>query len=376
MAKLSADILQGARNLLENCAGMRKGQTLLILHEGPDAGIYDGTLAGAIAKAAETAGIRAELEEVPFAPQAADPSPALARRMAAADRTLFLARLGDQIRFRPSMGPINPVVSYALDAEMLGSGFGQAHFGGLLEIKALVNSALATAGRVRVTCPLGTDFSGPGVRFPAAGGDCTITRFPMSVFTPAPASGFAGRVAQAGFLVGTGSHYYEPYAVALEDVLLVEFDGTRIVRFEGSRRDAQTARRHYETVGARFGIDPWFVHSWHAGIHPGCAYRKAAAENVERWETGAFGNPRILHLHTCGDYPPGEISLNVIDPTVEVDGIRLWDQGRLCPERIPGGQRILDRYPCLARIFADPETEVGLGPDGRLTLVRDDQSAR
>ncbi|MCB2151405.1 MAG: hypothetical protein KDE06_09735, partial [Rhodobacteraceae bacterium] len=106
MAKLSADILQGARNLLENCAGMRKGQTLLILHEGPDAGIYDGTLAGAIAKAAETAGIRAELEEVPFAPQAADPSPALARRMAAADRTLFLARLGDQIRFRPSMGPI------------------------------------------------------------------------------------------------------------------------------------------------------------------------------------------------------------------------------------------------------------------------------
>ncbi|MCB2123222.1 MAG: hypothetical protein KDD81_11955, partial [Rhodobacteraceae bacterium] len=256
-----ADILQGARNLLENCAGMRKGQTLLILHEGPDAGIYDGTLAGAIAKAAETAGIRAELEEVPFAPQVADPSPALARRMAAADRTLFLARLGDQIRFRPSMGPINPVVSYALDAEMLGSGFGQAHFGGLLEIKALVNSALATAGRVRVTCPLGTDFSGPGVRFPAAGGDCTITRFPMSVFTPAPASGFAGRVAQAGFLVGTGSHYYEPYAVALEDVLLVEFDGTRIVRFEGSRRDAQTARRHYETVGARFGIDPWFVHS-------------------------------------------------------------------------------------------------------------------
>lgn len=369
MAGLPSNFAQGARNLLENCAGMRAGQKLLILYEDPAEGIYEHALAEEIAQAAERAGIHAELESVPFAPEVADPPPALTRRMAAADRTLFLARLGDQIRFRPSMGEVNPVVSYALDSDMLASGFGQAHFGGLEEIKALVNGALASARQVRVTCPLGTDFAGPGVRFPQTGGDCTVTRFPMSVFTPAPAEGFRGRVAQAGFLVGTGSQYYAPYAAALEDVLFVRFEGTALLGFEGSARDVATARAHYERVAAKFGIDPWFVHSWHAGIHPGCAYRMPAGANIERWAAGAFGNPRVLHLHTCGNYPPGEISLNVIDPTVEVDGIRLWDRGRLCPERLAGGQAILDRYPCLARVFADPETAVGLGPDGRLSLA-------
>lgn len=365
---MPANLTRGALNLLQNCAGLARGQKLLILCEDPAAGVYQADLAQAVAGVAESAGIATEIAEVPFNPDVIDPGPALTARMAGADRTLFLARLGDQIRFRPSMGRINPVVSYVLDTDMLASGFGQVHFGGLLALKALINDAIAGARSIRVTCPLGTDFSGDSVRFPETGGDCTVTRFPMSVFTPAPAQHFRGRVAQAGFLIGTGSHYYAPYSVALDDVLWVQFDGNRITGFDGSPRDVATARRHYQMVADRYGVDPWHVHSWHAGIHPGLAYPDSAGRNAERWSSAAFGNPRLLHFHTCGDYPPGEISLNVVDPTVTLDGVALWQSGRLHPERLPGGQAILDRYDCLATVFARPETDIGLGRDGRLTL--------
>ena len=83
-------------------------------------------------------------------------------------------------------------------------------------------------------------------------------------------------------------------------------------------------------------------------------------ENWERWGGAAFGNPRILHFHTCGAYAPGEISWNVIDPMIEVDGLPLWEAGRLHPERLPGGQAILDRYPCAAALFAAPDRDIGL----------------
>lgn len=40
-----------------------------------------------------------------------------------------------------------------------------------------------------------------------------VSRFPMPVFTPLPAAEFSGIVALPGFLAGTGSLYYQPYAI-------------------------------------------------------------------------------------------------------------------------------------------------------------------
>ena len=109
-----------------------------------------------------------------------------------------------------------------------------------------------------------------------------------------------------------------------------------------------------------FGIDRNFVHSWHAGIHPGCGYYWNMRENYERWGGSAFGNPRLMHFHTCGSYAPGEISWNVIDPSIEIDGVMVWDRGVFHAELIPGGEEILSNYPCAAALFAQPEKEIGL----------------
>ena len=205
------DMAIGAHNLLVGCGGLKRGDTLLVLYESADLNYYDQAIVDGVRQGAENLGIITSFQEVPFNREVADPSAELMSKMRAADRTLFLARMGDQIRFRPSMDGIRPIVSYALDGDMLASAFGQADYQGFVRLKEIVDSSLEKAKDIRVTCPLGTDFGGPCADYSDEAGDVTVARFPMSVFTPAPAGNFAGKIAQRGFLVGTGSQYYDPY---------------------------------------------------------------------------------------------------------------------------------------------------------------------
>ncbi len=363
------DLAKGVRNLLLGCGGLKRGDHLLVMYESADLNYYDRAIIDGVRQGAENLGIVAGFQEVPFVREVADPSAELMSKMKAADRTLFFARLGDQIRFRPSMDGIRPIVSYALDGEMLASAFGQADYRGFLRLKEIVNSSLAKANDIRVTCPLGTDFGGPFADYSDEAGDVTVARFPMSVFTPAPAGNFSGRIAQRGFLVGTGSQYYDPYGCELKETLLVHFNGHRITGFEGTQKDVETAKAHYAHVAKMFDIDETFVHSWHAGIHPGCQYEQPASTSFERWSGGAFGNPRLLHFHTCGAYAPGEISLNVLDPTIKIDGVKVWEDGRFYPERIEGGAEIFKEFPDIRAVFENPAQNCGQGPDGQLSFT-------
>ncbi len=363
-----SELQKGAENLLVSCAGMGRGDTLLVLHEDPKLGYYDQEIADAIMRSAHALGIVATLEAVVFNPKVSDPGPELLGRMKAVDRTLFLARLGDQIRFRPSMSGIRPVVSYALDQYMLGSPFGTADFEAFVMLRNAVNAQLANASRIRVTCPLGTDFSGTGAKFPEEGADVTVARFPLSVFTPVPAGNFSGRVVQDGFLVGTGSQYYKPYACGLDTPLEIRFEGNRITGFKGNADDINAAQAHFNFVAQLYNIDPFHVHSWHAGIHPGCAFEQSASASFERWSGGAFGNPRLMHFHTCGAYAPGEISLNVLDPTIEIDDIPIWENGRFHPLRLNGGQKIFDQFVELPELFENPAQACGQGSGSRLSF--------
>lgn len=359
--------IAGAENLLFRCGGLTSGDHLLVLRESAQNGYYDGELAETIVECAQANGIRTSVQTIPFDPMGAALSSELIADMKAADHTLFLSRTGDQIRFSADMADIHPIMSYVLDTGMLESGFGRANYAGFVELKNAVNRALAAASHIHVTCPLGTDFSGPGAAFPKVRADVSVTRFPMSVFAPVPTTGFSGVVMQDGFLVGTGSKFYEPYGCDLREPLAIEFKDSKLIGFSGHPMDVHCAQMHYEKVGQMFGLDPMTMHSWHAGIHPGCAYTLPAYENYERWSGSAFGNPRLLHFHTCGHYAPGEISLNVLDPTIRIDGVAVWDNGVFRPETIPGGAEVLDTYPCIKSVFDAPAQQVGQGANGRLS---------
>ena len=53
---------------------------------------------------------------------------------------------------------------------------------------------------------------------------------------------------------------------------------------------------------------------------------------------------------------------NVIDPTIEIDGVAIWQAGEFRLDLLPGGQDILDRYPGIAALFEAPDRRIGLDP--------------
>ncbi|MEM9428000.1 MAG: hypothetical protein AAGA32_00685 [Pseudomonadota bacterium] len=356
---------RAVRTMLDEAIRVGPGGRVLILAEDAGEGFYGPGLAAEIAARMRRAGLAVTERPVPFHPLPQPVSPDLVAAMRSHDATLFLARLGDQLRFDESLAEVAPVVCYAIDLEMMGSAFG--HLRGLRALKTCVDRALWAAREVRITCPLGTDLWAPGAASQPE--DTTVRRFPLAIHSPVPASLLHGVVAQTGFLVGTGATYYEPYGIGLQDSLRVRIEAGRITAFDGRARDVAAAEAHYRDVAARAGLDPWTVHSWHAGIHPGCSFRAPAGDNLARWSGAAFGNPRLLHFHTCGDTPPGEICLNVVDPTITVDGVALWEDGQLRPERVAGGAAALSQSPNLAAALRAPAREIGLGPSGRLAFA-------
>ncbi len=349
----------GARNLLLNCANAKAGDRLLVAYEPPEYGYFDRDAVACVSDAAQLLGVHVDTINVGFNAKNPKLTPELLAKFEKADIVLFLARLGDQLRFSEMPVGRKIIVSFAVTKELFGSGFGNGHHEAFSQIKERVNALFESAQTVHVTCPAGTDFIGTPDMDLTGAGETSILRFPLSVFTPVPAHSFSGKAALPGFLTGTGSRYYGNYTVAFEGPVLAIFDSGRLTGFEGSPTDVAIANKHYDYVSSLFGIDRDFIHSWHAGIHPGCGYPWDMQDNFERWGGAAFGNPRILHFHTCGVYAPGEISWNIIDPTVVVDGVTIWETGRFDASRMAGGPEILAAYPDVAALFDSPDTDIG-----------------
>ncbi|MXY32906.1 MAG: hypothetical protein F4Y60_02215 [Boseongicola sp. SB0664_bin_43] len=350
----------GARNLLVNCANARPGDRLLIAYEPSEHGYFDDDAHECVAREAERIGLAVDAVDVGFDADNPHLSEELRQRMQGFDIILFLARLGDQLRFSDMPQGKKVIVSFALNAHLLGSGFGNAHHAAFLELKNEANSVISRADEVRITCPAGSDVAGKSSIVLGPESDTTIMRFPMSVFTPVPSAGFSGRIALPGFLTGTGSRYYDDYTVEFDGPVHALLRDGRLEGFEGGSLDVERANAHYDRVSSLFGIDRNFVHSWHAGIHPGCGFPWDAGSSYERWGGVAFGNPRVLHFHTCGAYAPGEISWNVIDPSIEVDGVKYWERGTFSAELLPKGADILSRHPCAASLFEHPDRDIGM----------------
>ena len=351
--------LAGARNLLSNCGEAVSGENLLICFEAASLGYYDQSIIDDVHNCALSLGLAVTLCELEFDPYIAILPPGLDQAMEDADVTIFLARAADQMRFSSFKADKRTIISYALTGDSLASPFGSVQHEAMVRLKGVIDSVIFSAELLEVSCPAGSSFSG-SIQGSPDGGDANLRRFPMLVNTPAPAKSFSGCCALPGFLVGTGSKYYAPYGITFDSPLLVHFEGNKLLSFEGSRDDERKANAHLDFISNKFSIERDFVHSWHLGIHPGCFFDKPAIENFETWSGSAFGNPRLLHMHSCGAYAPGEVCWNVVDPTVKADGVALWENGILYPERAPGGAGLLEEFQDLNRAFADPDRRIGV----------------
>lgn len=350
---------EGADNLIDGCLGDVDGKSVLLICEDPALGWYDAAAPAMVAKRLGDKGAKVRI--LPVSMPENEPIAAVQDAMNDADEAIFFSRIGDQGRFKSQYGGAAATMSYALNARMLGGYYGRMDHHAMKLMKDAIDEVTFDAHHIHVTCPNGTDFEGSPAGSKANGSDVVVNRFPMGVPQPILSGGFEGKVRLCNYLTPTGSKLYTPEFLKLDDAVTAQIDGNRITGFDGPGEVVAKVEAHYQHVAGLFGLDAYSIDSWHAGIHPLMEYDELACENPTRWSETVFPSPRFLHFHTCGEGPPGEICWMVLDPTISIDGVALWENGRLYPERFARTKSVLDAAPALAAAYAAPSGGVGLG---------------
>ncbi|MDC0196021.1 hypothetical protein OAJ93_00295 [Gammaproteobacteria bacterium] len=350
---------EGARNLILNCAELKSDETLLIVSEDPKLGWYDADVTEALVAEVTQMGIKPTLLKVGGPCNHKDP--AVINAVDRHDCTIFLSRIGDQDRFEVIAPGKKTIMCYTRNAEMLASSYGSANYKAFIELKQAINNILFTADTVRITCDQGTDISG-NIPKNVKGDfdDVSVRRFPLGVPQPLDACQMSGSVALVKYLTPTGSKVYDPASIEIKETVLAQVQNGIISEFKGELNNIKKIQKHYKMVSEKFSIKGNNVHSFHAGIHPGCAYMMDAEENPDLWANTVFTNPRVLHFHTCGNYSPGEICWMIIDPTVAIDDKNLWEEGRLCVNDFVSTRICIENWPELASMFENPSQDIGI----------------
>ena len=346
-----ASISSGVDNLLFDCARLEAGESLLIVVEDPKTGWWHPALGETLADIARSRGFSVQTMLV----QAPGESNFVTITSAADqyDCTIFLARIGDQDRFAKVPSGKKRVVCYIRDLDMLCSDFARISFSAMQEIKKCVDQLLFSDREIRITCPLGTDLRGrTSLAIDREPADVSVIRFPVGIGAPVPALTFEGQVIMSGYLTPTGSRTYHPPVLKIDSPVTAKIKAGRILSFDGDDARVRMVERHYEHVSRTFDLEPYVIHSWHAGIHPGLRWTIKENADPDLWSNSVFNHPRYLHFHTCGDYAPGEISWMLRDHRVLIDDIPLWDAGWLKPENFQSTRCCLKSNTALAALYS------------------------
>lgn len=355
-------LLAGAENLLANCIGVKPGESVLIVKEQDDQNYYDHFVPGYVSQRAAKMGALTSEIIVPFVDGPDDVPGDLNEAIKGADHTIFFARIGDQLRFSTMEGDGTRTMCYALNREFLGSEFCTVPHKLLNNVLAKLEQELSQVKEWRITCPQGTDVQGTceTQRLNSKGrAGFTLFNFPIGTFKPISCKSMQGKVALSKWVTPSGLHRYEPDSLVIEKAVEAIVEQGRIQRFEGDAGQVKKIEAHYDAVSSKFDIDPWVVHSWHAGTNPKTFYDEYPVKDLWRWGNLTFTSPRRVHFHTCGDFAPGEIAWSVFDATVEFDGRIYWDKGEFVFLQREDIQEMLKEYPGFEGAFR-ARTDIGV----------------
>ena len=332
------DAAAGATNLLTRCVGIARGESLLLVTEPAGSTYYDAAVAPRIAAVAEQLGVGIRVLEAGPAEGPESIPPALLAAIEAADHTVFLSRIGDQLRFMELPGRGSKSMVYTLAENHLSGGFATARHDIMEQIRSALMARIADARTYSLTCPRGTALEMPvrGDELSAlrATSGFTLRNFPVMIIPPIPASRLSGRLVLSHALTSTGIHEYADSVVPLPSPVTLTIDNGRVSAVDGEAALVERVRGQMERVDRLFAGDGGRVGSWHAGINPFTFFEGRALDDIDRWNGVAFGSPRYAHFHLCGALP-GDICGQVFDPTIRFDNEPLWRDGLLTALRTP-----------------------------------------
>ena len=360
---LSPEYEAGARNLLENCVGFCGGQSVVIIGEDHSSSFFDPRVCHILADAVRHMGGNVE---VVMAPETTGPEEfpfEIASKMQKADHTVFLSRLGDQMRFCDLPGNGTKTMCYLQDEEYLKDEFAKIDYRLFQDVNNQLLAELQGAEACRITCPSGSDLSGPLLPINAADADAitedfSVKLFPVMIIPPLSARGLSGRLALGEWLTTTSTREYDESLLELETTVFAELLDGKIMRFDGEGSEVQRVERHFERVGQISGGDPFAVNSWHTGTNPKTFYPNRATDNLQKWSDVVYGSPRYTHFHACGN-EPGDISISMFDASIAIDDVPFWENGKFVFLDRPDITRLRDSYANCQTAF-DMRWDIGL----------------
>ena len=201
------------------CMEVERGDTLLIITEAPEQSYYDPRVADAVAERATQLGVQTRVLQARLANGPDDVPAEVSCAMQGADHTLFLSRLGDQIRFSDDHGAGRKTISYTRDLEYLGSLFGCTPFRLFQDVHDRLLDIIKSAGQYRITAPSGTDLVGEVGKGEtrAKVTPFTVTGFPVVVYPPLSCVCLNGRLVLERFLMSTSVNDYAGISVFMLD---------------------------------------------------------------------------------------------------------------------------------------------------------------
>lgn len=349
----SVNVQKALENLLVDCGGVSKGTKVLFVNETGTIAIDRATVER-IEGAARDLG--AEVKSIWMGPV---PGPEsipdnVIDAIAEAQVSIFNHSMGSMMRLRPFPGNGVGILNYATRPELLGSEWTLVPYGMWRKIARAVAGELKQGRTWRITCAEGTDLQGsvperewaPQSGLPSG---FSLQTFPIGTHQPTSAETANGTLALR-WLVSSANHDVGD-GIRLDAPIVATVENGRMVGFKGADADVKAAKSYFEEIGTRYGKDPYVINSWHAGTNPQAFTPARDVENLNWWQLLIHNNPRSLHFHAIGEDVPGELSLPVLDPVIEINGEVVWDRGRFHLLDRPSVREAMKEWPADSEVF-------------------------
>jgi hypothetical protein len=336
-------LFNGACNLLQNCAGARAGDRVLLVGEkGPET-FFDPCLCDDLAEACAILDIESTIVLAKPGTDANHFPIVVSEAMQATDFTIFFSRLGDQIRFLDSPGTSKKIMCYTLDRAHLASAFAHTDYHAMQRMHDHLLARIMQSKTYTIASPNGTSLAAVVTSETDSGQqavtDFSLQLFPVMIFPPLHFHQLEGQLVLDHFLLSSSTRAYAGSVLPLPSPIKVNIEDSRMIAFDGDRELIARLRSQLERAASITGGDPYRLNSWHTGINPHTFYHGDPNEDLERWGTVAYGSPRYTHIHAAGN-DPGDVSIQLFDASIsfanDASGQTaggetwqtLWDNGR------------------------------------------------
>lgn len=321
----------GLRNLFIACAGLKAGQSVLLVGESGENPYFEPTLVKVASRVAQQLGLSVDTIFAEPVSGAGDFPPVVAHAMQAVDVTIFFSRLGDQVRFSDAPGSSTKVMCYATTPEYFAAPFATVSHHSMRHVHDLLVNRLLSAKTYRISAPCGTELYGEidkeGKSWDGATTEFHVEQFPIMIFPPINTHRLGGTLIVDRFITSSSTRAYDDSTLRIETPVVATLEDSRVVGLEGEPALVEAMNTQLERAAELTSGNPCSINSWHTGINPGTFFHQDPYKDLEYWGTVTFGSPRYTHFHGAG-YDPGDIAYHLMDATIAFDDEVYWENGR------------------------------------------------